>query len=55
MTLHVVGLVSLTDSVFYAAVKSFDKSLVTRLPQKHMHNMKPYFSLIPALHVQTCE
>ena len=40
MTLHVLVLVSLKDSVVYAAVKSF-----TRLSQKHMHNMKPYFSL----------
>ena len=45
MTLHVLVLVSLKDSVVYAAVKSFDKSWVTRLSQKHMHNMKPYFSV----------
>ena len=45
MTLHVIVLVSLKDSVVYAAVKSFDKSWVTRLSRKHMHNMKPYFSV----------
>ena len=45
MTLHLLVLVSLKDSVVYAAVKSFGKSWVTRLSQKHMHNMKPYFSL----------
>lgn len=45
MTLHVIVLVSLKDSVVYAAVKSFDKSWVTCLSQKHMPNMKPYFSL----------
>ena len=51
VTLHIIVLVSLKGSIVYAAVKSFDKTWVTCLSQKHMHNMKPYFSLMPALHV----